>query len=244
VLPSGNGPRPAASATDSDIGARVLRAAVKKHDKEIGIDAPAAGTAATVVANAVRASQTPGDSRATIDVHIGPDGSVLSVGVVSFTAGDATAWNRVALAASQSLASRKLAIAGAPRGAVVRVVVDSKMAYPSGSKKAFDVAPVCADEMVGAFVDSVNAAPGAPIPTGDQRRKSKHPCIPTGLKLTGDVVDIGAHRSRSVHSSFTVQIPNEMKTEDVKKVDTRPTYMPPDPTRARRAADVAPPRGE
>jgi hypothetical protein len=140
VLPDRAGPPPAPTAapprreTPADRAGQVLREAMQSKDKALGLDLPAAGTVASAVAEAVRASDTPAVARATFEVRLSGAGKVLGARMVSASAGATEAWGRVASAAVARLAGRTLAMTGAfAKGARVYVSVVSSVRMPSGA---------------------------------------------------------------------------------------------------------------
>jgi hypothetical protein len=140
VLPEGaqaprapTGPPPPRE-TSVDKAGELLREAMRAKDKELGLDLPAAGTVASVVAGAVRAADTPGAARATFEVHLSGAGQVIGVRALSSTAGAAELWARIARAAAAQLAGRALAMTTAfAKGAKVYVTVSSSVKMPSGT---------------------------------------------------------------------------------------------------------------
>lgn len=242
---------------DRDIAGQVLSGTLRKKDQDIGLDLPAGGVVASAIASAVRSSDAPPDARATFEVRLGADGKVLSTRVVSATAGQAGQWERVAKAAAANLASRALTMSGdaAAKGATVTVKIESKVVYPAGSKEKIDVQPVCAEEVIEealtALTDGVGSEPARgpirdpamnrPDPgkavgsaSADDEDRKRRFCIPIGIKGKGDISNIGAHTQKVVRSSFQVNIPGSKPLIDVKKVDTRAPWSPPDPNKVQR----------
>lgn len=120
--------------TRVDKANEVLREAMRSKDKELGLDLPAAGTVATVLADAVRAASTPDTARATFEVRLSGAGQVIEVRALSSTAGAADLWAQVARAAAVRLAGRALAMTTAfAKGAKVYVTVSSAINMPSGT---------------------------------------------------------------------------------------------------------------
>ncbi|NUQ76835.1 MAG: hypothetical protein HUU21_25150 [Polyangiaceae bacterium] len=243
---------------DRNIAGHVISGTLRKKDQEIGLDLPAGGVVATTIAAAVRSSATPNDARATFEVRLGADGKVLSTRVVSATAGDAGQWEGVAKKAAADLASRPLTMSGdaAEKGAVVTVKIESKVVYPAGSKEKYDIQPVCAEEVIQQALEAIaEGGVGGEPPRGpirdpamnrpdpgkssgvlnaeDEDRKRRF-CIPIGIAGKGDISNIGAHTQRVVRSSFQVTVPGSKPLIDVKKVDTRAPWSPPDPNKVQR----------
>ncbi|WP_437781448.1 hypothetical protein [Sorangium sp. So ce1097] len=125
---------PAQREVSMDRAGEVLRETMRDRDKTLGLDLPAAGTIASVVADAVRASETPGTARAVFEVQLSGAGTVLGVRALSSTAGAATLWTLVAREAAARLAGRALAMTAAfAKGAKVYVTVSSSVRMPSGA---------------------------------------------------------------------------------------------------------------
>lgn len=246
---------PAARPVDSNIAGQVLSGSLQKKDHAIGIDLPAGGVVASTIADAVRASEAPPDSRATFEVRLGPAGDVLGVRVVSSSAGNAATWERVAKGAGAALRGRGLSMNGdaASKGATVTVKIESKLVYPAGSKEKYDVQPVCANEVIEELLEGIGTPPGGdgargPIkdpavnrpdpskeradPDADERRLRF--CIPIGIKGKGDLSNLGAHMQTVVRSSFKVVVPGSKQLEDVKLVDQRAPWSKPDPNKVQK----------
>ncbi|WP_437297563.1 hypothetical protein [Sorangium sp. So ce426] len=140
VLPDRAPPAPAPTApaapreVSADRAGELLREAMRDRDKTLGLDLPAAGTVASVVADAVRSAETPATARAVFEVHLSGAGAVLGVRALSSTAGAAALWARVAREAAAQLAGRVLAMTAAfAKGAKVYVTVSSSVQMPSGA---------------------------------------------------------------------------------------------------------------
>ncbi|WP_437279503.1 hypothetical protein WME90_02805 [Sorangium sp. So ce375] len=140
VLPDRARPAPAPTAPTAprevsvDRAGEVLRQAMRDRDKTLGLDLPAAGTVASVVADVVRAAETPATARAVFEVQLSGAGAVLGVRALSSTAGAAALWARVAREAAAQLAGRVLAMTAAfAKGAKVYVTVSSSVQMPSGA---------------------------------------------------------------------------------------------------------------
>lgn len=138
LAPMAAAPAPTAGekrVVDPGIASKVISDALKDKDKKLGLDLPAAGTIASIVADVVRSSSTPNDSRGTIEVRLGPKGQVLGVRVVSSTGGAADVWAGVASSISSRLSGKGLMMTEQyAKGATVYVEVSSKMGLPSGTK--------------------------------------------------------------------------------------------------------------
>jgi hypothetical protein len=244
---------PGARPVDKNIAGQVLSGSLHKKDQEIGLDMPAGGVVASTIADAVRGSEVPKDVRATFEVKLGADGKVIGVRVVSSSAGDAGSWERIARNAGAALASRSLTMSGdaAARGATVTVKIESKIVYPAGTKVKYDVAPVCANEVIEDLIDGLSTPidPGrGPIndpavnrpdpgketaePKAEERRRLF--CIPIGVKGSGDLSNLGAPMQTVVRSSFKVNVPGSKQLEDVKEVDQRAPWSKPDPNKVQK----------
>lgn len=144
VVPDMGRPAPAPTTSpratvDPKIATKVLTAAVREHDKALGLDLPAGGTIASSVRAAVQATDTPPESRASFEVKLSPTGKVLSVRVASSSGGTSAVWERAAKAVQAALAGRTLAMTSAfEKGAVVYVSVHSTTTLPDGSKSAIE----------------------------------------------------------------------------------------------------------
>ncbi|WP_437734795.1 hypothetical protein [Sorangium sp. So ce1335] len=126
---------PAQREVSMDRAGEVLRETMRDRDKTLGLDLPAAGTIASVVADAVRASETPETARAVFEVQLSGAGLVLGVRALSSTAGATALWALVAREAAARLAGRALAMTSAfARGAKVYVTVSSSVRMPSGAE--------------------------------------------------------------------------------------------------------------
>ncbi|AKT39037.1 hypothetical protein [Chondromyces crocatus] len=218
---------PAAAPVDPTIAGKVLTSSIQTRDKSLGLQMPAAGVVATSLADAVRSSTAPLDARAKFEVKLGADGSVQGVRVLSATAGDAIEWERAARNAAQALASRTLQVGEAGRdGVTVVVKVESKVVYPAGTKTKADVEPVCAEDVVLEMVRNLEQLGSSEKPTRIQLGDGSF-CIPIGLRVRGDVANIGAVQQRVVSSSFDVVLPGSMKlqAEEVLPVDTRAPWL-------------------
>jgi hypothetical protein len=261
--PAAPAPTEAAPAPEvpRDVATRVLSGSLRQRDQEIGVGVPSAAVVADALTLGVRATETPGDGRATFEVRLGADGSVLGVRVVSASAGGAGAWEQAARRAARALAGKPLAMHGtaAERGAVVTVKVESKVVYPAGTKKKVDVQPVCAEEVLQDMADAIDAAahgqaphgpirePGATgedpgLPRGGPTRDDRRFCIPIGIAAQLDPANLGAKPHRVVSSSAQVRVPGERLLSDPKLVDTRAPWMPADPNKAQLPAKKKKPK--
>jgi hypothetical protein len=156
VLPDSGRPAPApttaprAREVDRDIAGKVIRQAMDQNDKAKGIDIPAVGTAASAVQASLYASDLPTESRGTIAIRIGANGSVTDVKVVSAVGGTADQWERAAQAAVASLKAQRLSLPDAyKKGMIVYVSAVSVEQLPagkgsgiSGNTATFDVSNI------------------------------------------------------------------------------------------------------
>jgi hypothetical protein len=214
---------------DTAIAGKVLTASLQSRDKELGLQMPAAGVVATTLADAVRASEAPGDARARFEVQLSGDGKVRGVRVLSSSAGQAATWDRVARKAAAALTTRPLALGEAGKeGATVIVKVDSKIVYPAGSKTKVDVEPVCADEVLqemAAALEEVGTSERKPRPV--QTGEGFPICIPIGVRGKGDVSNLGATTEKVVTASYDVVLPGapKLQADAVLPVEKRAPWL-------------------
>lgn len=219
---------PTARPVDPAIAGKVLASTLQTRDKQIGLQLPAAGVVASALNDAVRSSDAPGDARATFEVKLSGDGAVRGVRVVSSTAGKADAWERVASKAAAALAARTLTLGEAGKdGVTVKVVVTSKVVYPTHTKERGEVAPVCAEDILLQLADSLGQQVSDGKPPNLVQLKDGSFCIPIGIRISGDLSNIGAHLQRVVSSSYDVVLPNALGLQagEVLPVDTRAPWL-------------------
>lgn len=241
--------------TDSNIAGQVLGGALRKHDRELGLESPAGGVVASTLTSIVRNSEAPPDARATFEIKLGPSGNVLGVRVVSSTAGNASTWQNIAKRAAADLSSKTLGMTGdaANSGATVTVKIESKVVYPAGSREKVDIQPVCAEEVLEEMVRTISEgtagepsrgpindpAVNRPDPSRglrnspEEEERKRRFCIPIGIKGSGDISNIGAHAQKVVRSTFKVDIQGQKMLEDVKEVDRRAPWSPADPNKVK-----------
>jgi hypothetical protein len=131
---------PAPREISADRAGELIREAMREKDKSMGLDLPAAGTVASVLAEAVRSSDTPNDARATFEVQLSGSGEVLGIRATSSSSGAADLWAKVARAAAARLTGRALAMTAAfVKGAKVYVTVSSAQRMPSGARSGSSV---------------------------------------------------------------------------------------------------------
>ncbi|WP_438017695.1 hypothetical protein WMF18_00730 [Sorangium sp. So ce315] len=236
-------PRP----VDPAIASKVLSDTLHSKDKSVGISVPAAGVVASTLADTVRASAAPLDARATFEVKLGADGQVLGVRLVSATAGDGPTWERIVGEAKGALAGSALQVGPDRAPVTVTVKVQSKVQYPSGSKKKPQAELVCAEEVLEKLQQAMEnpsqlgeprgeRSEGAPPAVDmDEEERKRRFCIPIGLRAKGDLSDVGAHRVNVVSASFAVKREGEraLPHEDILPIDTRVPWAPKDPKKTK-----------
>ncbi|WP_437288274.1 hypothetical protein [Sorangium sp. So ce406] len=233
---------PLARPVDPAIAGKVLSDTLHSKDKSVGISVPAAGVVASTLADTVRSSAAPLDARATFEVKLGADGKVLGVRLVSATAGDGPTWERIVGEAKGALAGSALQMGPDRAPVTVTVKVQSKVQYPSGSKKKPKAELVCAEEVLEKLqqavenpnqLGEVRGRGDGPPPAADMddEERKRVFCIPVGLRAKGDLSDVGAHRVNVVSASFAVKREGEraLPHEDILPVDTRVPWAPKDP---------------
>ncbi|WP_437485334.1 hypothetical protein WME75_00600 [Sorangium sp. So ce1014] len=252
LLPGPDAPRaaptaaPRARPVDPAIAGKVLNETVHGKDKSVGISVPAAGVVASTLADTVRASTAPLDARATFEVKLGADGQVLGVRLVSASAGDGPTWDRIVDAAKGALAAGALQMGSDRQPVTVTVKVQSKVQYPSGSRKKPKPELVCAEEVFEQIAQAMEnpnmlgdrrglgggAPPAADM---DEEERKRLFCIPIGLRVKGDLSDVGAHKVNVVSASFAVKREGEraLPHEDILPVDTRVPWAPKDPKKVK-----------
>jgi len=216
-----------------DVAGRVLRDALADRDRRLGFS-PFGGAVASVLAEAVRGSPVPLEATGAFEVRFGADGQLAGIHVLGTSAGGSGAWHSAARAAAAALAKRRFALPdGATGGAVVRVDVESRNRYPAGSVHVAEPTVICADDLVYDALeraDKDQADPSIPPltrkwadpekeretefeadrigrpppPELDQRPKRFLPCIPAAPAIRFDLSNFGAHKARTVRSTFRV----------------------------------------
>ncbi len=126
---------PAPREVDRDIAGKVVRDAMAKNDKNIGLDLPVAGTMASAARAAVMSSDIPSGTRGSIVCTVGPGGVVSGCRLATSTGGGTAAWN-AAMQAAASIAASGLPDAYA-RGAVVTIDISVSDTPPAGGKGGF-----------------------------------------------------------------------------------------------------------
>lgn len=125
---------PKAKKVDRYAATRVLKDELRKQDKALGLDLPAAGTIASLIKSAVQGSDAPGDSKASFVVTLGPGGKVVSVTVASMAGGSSGTWEAIAKMVQAQLKTMKLNLPeDYAKGAIVQVNAVSAMKMPSGA---------------------------------------------------------------------------------------------------------------
>lgn len=118
-----------------DSANETIKDVLRKKDKKLGLDLPAAGTVASIIKAQVQGSDAPGAVSAVFTVKLGPGGTVNSVTVGAISGGNASMWNAIASSAKSAIAARKLNLTeDYQKGAIITVNVQSKIVMPSGSE--------------------------------------------------------------------------------------------------------------
>jgi hypothetical protein len=118
-----------------DSANETIKDVLRKKDKKLGLDLPAAGTVASIIKAQVQGSDAPGNVSASFIVKLGPTGSVTSVTVGAINGGNASMWNAIAASSKAAIAARKLNLTeDFKKGAIITVNVQSKMSMPSGAE--------------------------------------------------------------------------------------------------------------
>ena len=125
---------PAARPVDSDIAGKVVRNEMAKRDKELGLDAPLAGSMASAVQAAVMGSDIPAGTRGSITCNVSPSGVVSGCKLTTSTGGGSVAWNNALQAASAITGPLSGQYA---RGAIVTIEVNVRDTPPAGGKGGF-----------------------------------------------------------------------------------------------------------
>lgn len=125
---------PKTKKVDRYAATRVIKDELRKQDKALGLDLPAAGTIASLIKSAVQGSDAPGDSKASFVVTLGPGGKVVSVTVASMAGGSSGTWEAIAKMVQAQLKTMKLNLPeDYAKGAIVQVNAVSAMKMPSGA---------------------------------------------------------------------------------------------------------------
>lgn len=214
-----------------DAAERVIASSMLARDKRIGVSIPAAGVVQGAVSAAMREAPVAHNTRATVRVELSPDGKVSSARVVSASGGDAATWDRMAKSIASSLAKQKLAMGahGTKTGAVITVTATQKHVFPSGTTKAADVKPVCANAVLNEIVAANDKDMKAPSAEGKVPifvDENGLPCIPVGFGGVADLANLGAQKQIQVQTSVSVALAGELELpEVVRNVDT--SWVPP-----------------
>ena len=198
---------PSAKALDSSTASDVIASTLRDADRAAGITLPSTAVVTSAVSTATRSVPVPHNTRATFEVKLGAGGKVVSSRVVKHSGGDKAQWDAAAKSVAASLASRSLDI-GQAKNATVIVNVTTKHVFPSGTAKAADVKPVCANQIINDLADgmdkNIDATPGANVPIFTD--ENGRPCIPIGMAGISDTANIGATKQVQVQTSSTVLI--------------------------------------
>lgn len=224
---------PKARPVDPESANRVLSSTMRSRDATLGLSVPAAQVVAGTVADATRTVPVPHNTRASFEVRLAPDGSVLSTKVISASGGDASAWDAAAKSVAASLGGRSLVMGadGARSGATVVVSVTTKHVYPAGTSKRADIKPVCANQLINDLADAASTQPGPP--TGDAAGPSLftdengRPCIPVGVAGISDVSNLGATKQIQVQTKTQVKIAgaSDLPSAPIERVDTSAPWV-------------------
>lgn len=257
VLPSQRPPpaptEPTRRAVDPLAATKALGSTLSKRDGKLGLDVPGASVAASALTDAVRGSDLPPEARATFEVKLDASGRVESIKVLGTTAGDAQKWAAVVASAKAKLEGRALAMGPRGEAATVVVKVESSMRFPAGSREAGVVQPVCANEVIeqieallktpnavagfGRGLDETGTNPAGPTAEAIERAEElkRKFCIPIGVRGAGDLSNIGARASKVVKNDVSIKRAGEVALPEgaVLPVDTRPRWLPADPTKTR-----------
>jgi hypothetical protein len=125
---------PAPRPVDKDIAGKVVREQMAKNDKQLGLDAPLAGSMASAVRGAVMGSDIPSGTRGSIVCNVSGAGVVSGCRLATATGGGAVAWNsamQAAAAISGALSSQY------EKGAIVTIDVSVQDTPPAGGKGGF-----------------------------------------------------------------------------------------------------------
>jgi hypothetical protein len=215
-----------AAPVPEDAAERAIASTMRTKDKRLGLTIPAAGLVQNAVSTAMRGVPVPHNTRATIRVELSPDGKVASTRVVSASGGDAAAWERMARSVAQSLGKQKLAMGpnGSRSGAIITVTATQKHVFPTGTTKAADVKPVCANAVLNEIIAANDKDLDAPSAEGKVPvflDENGLPCIPVGFGGISDVSNIGAQKQIQVQTSVNVTLPGEVDLPDaIRTVDT------------------------
>ncbi len=224
-------------------GTTLLRDDMRARDAKLGLGNPGGTLVQNAVAEAVRGSSLGTDATAVLVAHVGGDGTVTSVSVAQFSAGDAKLWNGIAQAAKAAIGKKKLGLAGlGGKGATVRVRVTSKLTYPSGGggdeKKGATELPSAVAKAIADGPDRTVAP--AQGPDGDacapERWSDLKPLCGVGMTVGRfDITDIATRKHRYVSASFTVNVFDEIAAALL------PEKTPPAPPAAATAGAPSPP---
>lgn len=223
---------PPARHYDPDMATALLERGVLERDAAMGLAFIGTAAVAAAVESAVRAYAPP-VSHARLRAHVGSDGRVSSVRVLSYRDGSESAWRRAAAHASRSLADDRFRMRSAlRRGANVTVEVTSNLELPSGngrehemsSKRRFEKPRWPYAPAPGPRLSWREEGSWTPLPPDTERiaappETTFPPCDPGEPSCPGsrfDLADIGAKHIRQVRS----------------RAEVAPAVPPPGPRRA------------
>ncbi len=136
---------------DHKQASKVLRDGIRAKDRKLGLDFPGGSAIASVIRDAVRASDAPFDCSSSFVVTVNAQGRVTKVSLNGFTGGSASTWQAVQKSVKAQLAGRAFPLKSSyAKGAMVAVTVRSQVKMPGGGTGrdgatfSFDVADVAA----------------------------------------------------------------------------------------------------
>lgn len=201
---------PGARPVDAEAPARAVASTLRDRDQAVGITMPSTAVVTSAVSVATRSVPVPHNTRATFEVKLGPGGKVVSSRVIKHSGGGKAQWDAAAKSVAASLAGRSLELGDAAKtGATVIVNVTTKHVFPSGTAKAADVKPVCANQIINDLADGMDKSNTGTTPEPvvplfqDENGK---PCIPIGVAGVSDTANIGATKQVQVQTSSQVLI--------------------------------------
>lgn len=229
VAPAAPTAAPSAAAVDKAKANEVLSSTLVGQDRKKGIDLPATGVVTASVSDATRALPVAHNTRASFEVKLAPGGKVAGVRVMNASAGEAAAWEGAARAVATNLSSKALSLGEAAKsGATIVVSVTVKHVYPTGTAKATDVKPVCANQILNDIADAASdratPTPEATVPLFQD--ENGRPCIPIGVGGTADAANLGATKQIQVQTSSKVLIGGKEALPETQAINKDPFWLP------------------
>ncbi len=229
IAPAAPTSAPVSTAVDKKKANDVLASTLVGQDRKKGIDLPATGVVTATVSDATRALPVGHNTRASFEVKLAPGGKVAGVRVLNASAGDATAWDGAAKAVATSLSSKALSLGDASKsGATIVVSVTVKHVYPTGTAKATEVKPVCANQILNDLADAASdtptKAPESTLPLFQD--ENGRPCIPIGVGGTADAANIGATKQIQVQATSKVLVGGKEALPEVQAINKDPFWVP------------------